>query len=95
MANDTMTAKEVAHFLGVSTVALHHLRRRSRGPSWTDTRTPGTKNARPMYDRTSVEAWAEERANRTRQPMTDRQRIAALEQAVASLKSKLEGRADG
>ena len=58
MATYDMTAPEAARFLGVSTVSLYYLRQRVRGPSWTDTRTPGTNRARPMYDRASVEAWA-------------------------------------
>jgi hypothetical protein len=81
-----ITAAEAAKILGISQVALFHHRKRGTGPTWTDQRIPGAKNARPIYCRSSVEAYAARREKGNQPPgLSDRCRIIELEARVAAL----------
>ncbi len=82
--SEWITAAEAARILGVSQVALLHHRRRRTGPEWIDCRKPGNKNAKPVYDRASVEAYGDKR-KRQKDGRSYVERLEALEARVAAL----------
>ncbi len=82
--SEWITAAEAARILGVSQVALVHHRKRGTGPAWIDQRKPGAKNAKPVYDRASVEAYGDKR-KRQKDGRSYVERLEALEARVAAL----------
>ncbi len=81
--SEWITAAEAARILGVSQVALAHHRKRGTGPAWIDQRKPGAKNAKPVYDRASVEAYGDKR-KRQKDGRSYVERLEALEARLAA-----------
>lgn len=86
MTNEPISAAEAARILGVSSVALLHHRKRGSGPAWTDHRKPGAKNAKPVYDRASVEAYGDHR-KRHQDGRSYVLRLEILEKRIAELEA--------
>ena len=87
--SEWITAAEAARILGVSQVALLHHRRRGTGPEWIDCRKPGNKNAKPVYDRASVEAYGDKR-KRQKDGRSYVERLEALEANIPERLAKVE-----
>lgn len=85
-----ITAAEAARLAGVSPVALLHHRRRGTGPKWTDQRKPGARYAKPVYDRASVEAWADARKRRA-DGRSYVERLETVEKRLATVERELFG----